>query len=244
MRKPGYLWTGALLVALLAVSLWVPSTGSARERPDEHHYYILIGGTGDPDSSNFPSVHDGKAVPVEYPACAPACGATSYDQSVAAGHAHARKAIERIYADDRVARFTVAGYSQGAHVANLVLNDVADGVIDIPAERFDAKLYADPMQPGTGVGANVPKGVGVPPPLAMTSPGPGRSDFGGIPFTRYCIETDGVCHFNTLEAAGGYVLQHSCYPRDVMPATLDDGEFEDGTHWWRRVNCGPQPSDG
>ena len=180
MRKPGYLWTGALLAAVLAVSFCVPSIGSARQGSDEHHYYVLIGGTGDPDSSNFPPVHDGKAVPVEYPACAPACGATSYDQSVAAGHAHARKAIERIYADDRAARFTVAGYSQGAHVANLVLNDIADGKVDIPAERFDAKLYADPMQPGTGAGANVPKGVGAPPPLAMTSPGPGRSDFGGI----------------------------------------------------------------
>ncbi|MCR6481705.1 hypothetical protein M8542_02640 [Amycolatopsis sp. OK19-0408] len=79
-----------------------------------------------------------------------------------------------------------------------MLNDVAD-VVNVDRSHFNAKLYADPMQPvgppGRGISAVVPQGAGAPSPFGgYVSFGPGRTDFGGIPYIRYCIQTDGVCY--------------------------------------------------
>lgn len=212
--------------AMLAVTLGVPAIAQAEPQTRQAHYYIEIGGTWDPTADNTYNLANtrldgGIAVKVDYPA-SPGPGIpfvqTSYDESVHQGWLNASRALQGTYNNDPGARFTIVGYSQGAHVANLVLNDVADGRIDIPRSQVDGKLYADPMQPGTGIGAIVPRGLSA---FGFTSPGPGRVDFAGIPVQRYCINTDGVCDLASgLQAPGGYIAQHPCYPRFELPDTL------------------------
>lgn len=222
---------GAAVVVLTALLLTAPASQAAGGR-----YFVLIGGTCDPDGNAYNGIDLRGGVPlkVHYPAAGnPSCSpvATSYDTSVREGHRNARAVLERAYADDPGGQFVVVGYSQGAHVANLLLEDVADGRIGVPKGQVGGSLYGDPMHPVTGIGAIVPKGTGA---FGFTSPGPGRTDFGGMPVERYCIETDGVCHFNTIEAPGGYFVQHPCYPAKVMPETLAN-EVLPGDHWWGRV---------
>lgn len=224
---------GAAVAALAAVAVGWSSLAQA---DNGQRYFILIGGTCDPDANAYNGIdlRGGTPIKVHYPAsgnptCSPA--ETSYDSSVAEGHRKAREALQRAYDADNGGEFTVVGYSQGAHVANLVLNDVADGKLGVPKSQVNGSLYGDPMHPETGIGALVPPGASA---FGFTSPGPGRKDFGGMPVERYCIETDGVCHFNTVEGPGGYFVQHPCYPAKVMPETLADG-VKHGDHWWPRV---------
>lgn len=212
--------TAAVSTAALTVGLGaMPASAepardstAAAEADGGRHYYILIGGTCDPDATvyNEAWLRGGIAKVVRYPAGgAPGCMQTPMNESIEIGHAEARRVVQEAFAEDPGASFTVVGYSQGAIVANLVLNDLADDTLGVDKSRFSAKLYADPMQPvgppGRGASAVIPAGAGVPDWLGgWTSFGPGRTDFNGIPFIRYCIQTDGVCHFDTLEAAGGY----------------------------------------
>ncbi|HJQ48747.1 MAG TPA: PE-PPE domain-containing protein [Amycolatopsis sp.] len=210
--------------AMLAMTLGAPAIAQAATAAQQEHYYIEIGGTWDPDAHNYDLANqslNGIGVPVHY-AASPGPGIPgrqlSYDESVHEGWLHASAVLRQTHRDHPGAHLTVVGYSQGAHVANLVLNDVADGVIDIPKSQVDGKLYADPMQPETSIGAIVPKGMSA---FGFTSPGPGRADFGGFPVQRYCINTDGVCDFASgPQAPGGYIAQHPCYPRYEIPATL------------------------
>jgi hypothetical protein len=236
---------------MLAVTLGVPAIAQAGPQTQQTHYYIEIGGTWDPTAENtYRLANDrldgGTPIKVEYPA-SPGPGIPfvqlSYDESVHDGWLNASRKLQETYDSDRGARFTIVGYSQGAHVANLVLNDVADGRIDIPRSQVDGKLYADPMQPGTSIGAVVPQGSSV---FGFTSPGPGRVDFAGIPVQRYCINTDGVCDFASgLQAAGGYVAQHPCYPGSELPDTLALPVVHNASPWippHPLPACAPIPS--
>jgi hypothetical protein len=234
VKKPRrWLAAGAAVAALTAAGVgW-----SAMAQADAgQRYYVLIGGTCDPDGNayNGLDLRGGVPLKVQYPAAGnPTCSPAeiSYDASVREGHQKARGVLEQAYAQDPGGTFHVVGFSQGAHVANLVLEDAADGKLSVPRSQVSGSLYGDPMHPQTGIGAVVPEGASA---FGFTSPGPGRSDFGGIPVERYCIETDGVCHFNTVEGPGGYVVQHPCYPAKVMPHTIAD-EVKHGNHWWPRV---------
>lgn len=227
---------GAIGAAVAALAATAIGWSSLAHADGAGRYFILIGGTCDPDANAYNGIdlRGGTPIKVNYPAsgnptCSPA--ETPYDASVAEGHRKARETLQRAYDADNGGHFTVVGYSQGAHVANLVLNDVADGKLGVPKSQVDGSLYGDPMHPQTGIGAVVPQGASA---FGFTSPGPGRTDFGGMAVERYCIETDGVCHFNTVEGPGGYFVQHPCYPAKVMPETLAD-EVKHGDHWWSRV---------
>ncbi|MFB9903150.1 PE-PPE domain-containing protein [Allokutzneria oryzae] len=244
---------GAAVATLVAGFLGATATTA---QADEAQYYILIGGTCDGDANVYDNawLNGGIRRVVHYPAGAaglPNCNQTPMDQSVAKGHEEARRVVKAAFAENPGAVFTVVGYSQGALVANKVLNDIADGHLGVDKSRFRAKLFADPMQPvgppGRGISAIVPAGMGAPSPFGgYVSFGPGRTDFGGIPYIRYCIETDGVCHFDTLEAPGGYFAQHQCYQwirpgdrRSIMGDTLADGVFTNASVHLPRQNCRP-----
>lgn len=243
--------TVGIVFALAAALIGVAMTGANAQQ----RYFILIGGTCDGDASAYQDawLAGGIKRVVHYPAGAaglPDCDQTPMDQSVARGHEEARRVVQASYNEDPSAEFVVVGYSQGAIVANKVLNDIADGDLAVDKSRFRAKLYADPMQPvgppGRGISAVIPEGVGAPSPFGgYVSFGPGRTDFGGIPFIRYCIDTDGVCHFDTPEAAGGYVAQHTCYQwprpndhRSIMQDSIADGVYINGSHRLPRQDCG------
>lgn len=258
MRKPGRLALVSAAVAALVAGAPGSAAGAAQAR--EAHYYILIGGTCDGAATVYHDawLHGGIKRVVHYPAGATGlpCSRAPMDQSVAQGHEQARRVVRAAYAENPGALFTVVGYSQGAVVANEVLDDLADGDLGVDKSRFSAKLYADPMQPagppGRGVSAVVPPGLGAPSPLGgYVSFGPGRTDFGGIPFIRYCIETDGVCHFDTVEAPLGYFAQHQCYQqprpdgRSIMEDTIADGVYTNATQPLPRQNCHlPLPAPG
>jgi PE-PPE domain len=252
VRKPQWLAIVCAATAALAAGLATPSTAQA----EEAHYYILIGGTCDgqrADVYNDAWLQGGIRKVVDYPAGGPGlpgCNQTPMDQSVAQGHERARQVVQEAYAENPDASFTIVGYSQGAIVANKVLNDIADENLGVDKSRFSAKLYADPMQPvgppGIGVSASTPNGVGLPPELGgYRSFGPGRTDFSGIPFIRYCIFSDGVCHANTVEAAGGYFAQHFCYQhpradgRSIMGDSIADGVYIDGSYALGKQDCRP-----
>lgn len=212
------------------------------------HYYIELGGTGASApaplcttsylSANL-FLNGGIAVPVCYPASAGPVengqggldlGAPSYDQSAAEGYQNLLNAVESTYHAHTDARLTIVGYSQGAQAADLVLQTIANGGTDIPRLQVDGMLYADPMQPGTGVGAVVPKGTSV---LGLTSPGAGPVSFNGIPVARFCIHTDGICDATTLLSPLGYITEHPKYPEpgNIMTQTIaHDGA--DGIFWY------------
>ncbi|WP_340681715.1 PE-PPE domain-containing protein [Amycolatopsis coloradensis] len=248
---------GVLAAAVLATGLLGAVAPSAQaETADQARYYILIGGTCDGAATVYDDawLRGGIKKVVHYPAGAlgaPNCDQTPMDQSVARGHEEARRVAQSSFDENPGAEFTVVGYSQGALVANLVLNDIADGKLAVDKSRFRAKIFADPMQPvgppGRGISAVLPPGTGAPSPFGgYVSFGPGRTDFGGIPYIRYCIETDGVCHFDTLEAPGGYFAQHLCYQwarptdhRSIMEDTIADGVYTNGSHALPRQNCRP-----
>lgn len=211
------------------------------------HYYVLIGGTCDGAARTYKDewLRGGIPLRVTYPAGGtglPNCN-SPMDQSVQIGREAAKRLIRNHW--DPSATYTIVGYSQGAIVANLVLEDLADGRLPLDRSRFRAKLYADPMAPvgppGRGLGAVIPKGWGAPSPFGgYVSPGAGRTNFGGIPFIRYCIRTDGVCHFDTFEAAGGYFAQHQCYwERPIMANTIADGVFTNRSQELPKQDCRP-----
>lgn len=243
------------LGVVAAASLMVAFAGTA-SAVAEPHYYILVGGTCDGNATVYDdvSLNGGIRKVVHYPAGAaglPGCDQTPMDQSVAAGHAEGNRVVRAAFAENPGAEFTVVGYSQGAVVANLMLNDIADGKLGVNKSQFSAKLYADPMQPvgpqSRGISAVLPPGVGAPSPFGgYVSFGPGRTDMGGIPYIRYCIETDGVCNFETPEAAGGYFAQHQCYQwlrpadnRSIMGDTLADGVYTNASQPLPRQDCHP-----
>lgn len=247
----------AVIVSAAVAALVAGSLGAMAPtvQAGETHYYILIGGTCDGGAEVYNDAWLGGGIKrvVHYPAGIgplgePGCNHTPMDQSVAQGHEAAKIVVKEAYEENRNALFTVVGYSQGAVVANKVLNDIADGHLGVDKSRFRAKLYADPMHPvappGRGVSAVVPPGMGAPSPFGgYVSYGPGRTDFNGIPFIRYCIETDGVCHFDSLEAPSGYFAQHWCYQhprsdgRSIMGDTIADGVYTNAAQSLPKQNC-------
>jgi hypothetical protein len=236
-----------LAVAVLGLSaLAVPAAAHA---DPPHHYYLELGGTGavPADGSSctvsygYANQHlnGGIAVEVCYPASAgPLVGphnqqpdptAPSYDSSVATGYRNLLAAVRATHRRDPGALLTIVGYSQGAQAADQVLRTLA-GSDSIPHDQLDGMLYADPMQPGTGLAAVVPKGASA---LGFTSPGAGPVSFDGIPVHRFCIHTDGICDATSLRSIPGLLSQHPRYPQDggILPSTIaQDGT--DGTIWY------------
>jgi len=250
---------GALTSAVVAT--FVAGFLSATTAPayaEDAHYYILIGGTCDGKATvyNLDWLQGGIPRVVDYPAGAagaPNCDQTPMDQSVAIGHDRARQVVQDAYRENQNAEFTVVGYSQGAIVANMVLNDIADDNLGVDKSKFSAKLFADPVQPagpaGTGISAAIPQGAGLPSPFGgYVSFGPGRPDFAGVRSIRYCIQTDGICDFDPIQAAGGYLAQHWCYQwprptdgRSIMQDTIADGVYTNASERLPKQDCWAGP---
>ena len=245
------LFLGAVAMALPGFATSAPPASAA----GGDTYYVLIGGTCDGAATVYRDewLRGGIPLRVHYPAggqATPCPDQTPMNESVQIGRRNAIEVIRANYKPD--ATYVVVGYSQGAIVANLVLEDLADGrVPGVDTSRFRAKLYSDPMQPagpaGAGIGAVVPAGAGVPF-TGWVSPGVGRSDFGGIPYIRYCIETDGICHFDAPfgEGIGGYFAQHTCYQwerptdhRSIMGDSIADGVYINNAYRLGRQDCRP-----
>ncbi|WP_336159715.1 PE-PPE domain-containing protein [Amycolatopsis sp. VC5-11] len=242
-------------IALIGAVVATLGAGFASATPayaDDAHYYILIGGTCDGKASVYRPewLQGGIARVVDYPAGAagaPNCDQTPMDQSVAIGHDRGRQVVQDAYHENPNAEFTVVGYSQGAIVANLVLNDIADDQLGVDKAKFSAKLFADPMQPpgpaGTGISATLPPGTGLPSPFGgYVSFGAGRPDFTGVRSIRYCIQTDGICDFDPIQAAGGYFAQHWCYqwPRPADQRSIMQDSIADGVYTNTSVRLGKQ----
>ncbi|MFI7103477.1 cutinase family protein [Streptomyces sp. NPDC050161] len=154
--------------------------------------------------------------------------APTYDASVELGYQRGLQAAQDTHKAHPDARITITGYSQGAQAADRVLQTIAGGTTGIPLSQVNGMLYADPMQPDTGFGAHLPKGLGIP--GVATAPGAGPAEFNGIPVRRYCIVGDPVCDLRSLTNAPGYFSKHPLYPESVIPKTLtQDGQ--DGVQW-------------
>ncbi|MGW0733058.1 cutinase family protein [Streptomyces sp. NPDC002851] len=244
------------MTAALAVGTAVAFPGAA-QAADEDRYYIEIGGTGATppaphctysyDAANEAHQLGDRAITVCYPASVgPFIGPTgplvddkglhpealtapTYDASVQQGIQEALRVAEETHRAHPEAQLTIAGFSQGAQVADEVLQKIARGETGIPAAQVTGKLYADPMQPGTGLGAQVPRGLGIP--GFFTSPGAGPDDFNGIPVTRYCINGDPVCDA-AVQNAPGYFSLHGNYAHDgnVIEQTLTE-DSGNGIQW-------------
>ncbi|MFF4694511.1 PE-PPE domain-containing protein [Streptomyces chattanoogensis] len=231
--------------AMVAVSAAAPTVAHAAP---VHHYYLEVGGTGSaapaPDCTStyaFANKHlnGGIPVPVCYPASAgpwlnghnaPDVGAPSFDASVREGYRNLLATAEETYRRDPGARFTIVGYSQGAQVADQVLQTIAKGGTDIPRSQVNGMLYSDPMQPDTGIWARVPKGWSA---LGFTSTGAGPAKFDGVPVQRFCIRTDLACDATSVQSIPGFLNQHPKYWQDgnVMAQTIGhDGG--DGVVWY------------
>lgn len=230
---------GVVAVAAAAAIGWSASAGADQEGAGQRHF-VMIGGTcdGKADYYNGIDLRGGVRHNVEYSAAGNPFQCPqpkTFDESVAEGQRNAREVLERVHREDPGGEFVVVGYSQGAWVGELLLNDVADGKTSVPKSQVSGSLYGDPMHPGSGLFTLMPKGMSI---GGVTSPGPGRNDFGGMAVERFCIETDGICHANTIEAPGGYFVQHPCYGAKIMPNTLSDG-IEPGNHMRPRLgpNC-------
>lgn len=232
--------------------------GAAAVPPAAHadtvnHYYIEIGGTGAaadaPDcTTTFTAANEhlngGIAVPVCYVASGgpfvgshneqPAPFAPGFGDSVNQGYRNALAALESTYRADPTAHFTIAGYSQGAWVGELLLQAIADNGTEVPRSQVDGMLYSDPMQPGTGFWHLVPKGVLVP--FVAHSPGTGPQEFTGVPVQRFCIRTDGVCDATSLDSFPGLLQQHPRYFRQgsIIETTLAH-HGGNGTVWYPAV---------
>ncbi|HKR51482.1 MAG TPA: PE-PPE domain-containing protein [Pseudonocardiaceae bacterium] len=245
----------AAVAALVAGLLGATASIAHAQQP---HYYILIGGTCDGNAAVYNHAWLRGGIPriVHYPAGGEGLcnGNTPMDQSVAQGYEEAKRVVRAAYTENPGALFTVVGYSQGAIVGNQVLNDIADDKLGVNKSRFSVKFYADPMQPETGISAKFPAGTRLPPPgTGYVSYGPGRTQFNGIQFIRYCIQTDGICDFTSPQAPGGYYAQHFCYPRarptdrrSIMGDTIADGVYTNASEWLQKQDChsaGPPPGD-
>lgn len=154
--------------------------------------------------------------------------APTYDASVQQGYEAGLRAAQDTHDAHPDAGITITGYSQGAQAADKVLQKIASGSTGIPLSQVDGMLYADPMQPDTGFGAHVPKGVGIP--GVATSPGAGPAEFNGIPVARYCITADPVCDLRSPLNAPHYFDLHPKYPAAVIPQTLAE-HGKDGVQW-------------
>lgn len=229
-----------LLVVALLVGVLAIAAPTAQAAPPK--FYVTIPGTCDGGNvTNYRGVdfRGGLERKVRYPASIPGlCGTVPYAQSVEQGVANARAVLDAAHRENPSARIVVVGYSQGAEVASKLLALIADGRTSVPPSMVEAKLYADPMQPVTGLGAVVPKGWGVPV-INFVSPGPGRTSYNGIRFIRYCIATDGICdNRSPLESLGGYFAQHQCY-FPTFNWTVADGAYTNGSWFLARQNCRP-----
>ncbi|MEV0368910.1 PE-PPE domain-containing protein [Streptomyces sp. NPDC050636] len=232
----------ATVVAITAVAPTVAHADTV------HHYYLEVGGTGSaadaPDCTSTYAIankhlNGGIPVPVCYPASAgpwlnghnvPDVNAPSFDASVREGYRNLLATAEDTYRRDPGARFTIVGYSQGAQVADQVLQTIAKGGTDIPRSQVNGMLYSDPMQPDTGIWARVPQGWSA---LGFTSTGAGPAKFDGVPVQRFCIRTDLACDATSLQSVPGFLNQHPKYWQDgnVMAQTIGhDGG--DGVVWY------------
>ncbi len=250
MKTPARRWKTAIravgaAAAMVAVTALAPTVAHA---DPARHYYLEVGGTGSaapaPDctsSYTFANKHlnGGIPVPVCYPASAgpwlnghnvPDLTAPNFDASAREGYRNLLAAAEDTHRRDPDARLTIVGYSQGAQVADQVLQTIAGGGTGIPRSQVNGMLYADPMQPGTGIWAQLPKGWSA---LGFTSPGAGPAKLDGIPVQRFCIRTDGVCDATSLTSVSGFLTQHPKYWQDgnIMTKTIgnDGGE---GIVWY------------
>ncbi|GAA3798762.1 hypothetical protein GCM10022403_035800 [Streptomyces coacervatus] len=231
---------------------------AAAHAADAEHYYIEIGGTGaTTDQDGCPtttSSYDdanralppGSAIKVCYPATAgPIIGthgplidgttphldaltAPTYDASVQIGYEKGLQAAQDTHNAHPDATITITGYSQGAQAADRVLQTIASGNSGIPRAQVDGMLYADPMQPDTGLGAHLPNWLGIP--GVATAPGVGPVEFNGIPVTRYCITADPICDLRSPLNLPHYFDLHPKYPQFVIPQTLAD-HGKDGVQW-------------
>ncbi|MFF4505429.1 PE-PPE domain-containing protein [Streptomyces sp. NPDC001401] len=247
----------AVMTAALAAGTAVAFPAAAHAA-DAEHYYIEIGGTGATDNKDgcatttrsYDFVNGtlpaGSAIKVCYPATAgPIIGphgplidgttpnpdaltAPTYDASVQIGYEKGLEAARETHRLHPDATLTITGYSQGAQAADRVLQTIASGSSGIPLSQVDGMLYADPMQPDTGLGAHFPKGLGIP--GVATLPGAGPAEFNGIPVTRYCITADPVCDLRSPLNAPHYFDLHPKYPQFVIPQTLAD-HGKDGVQW-------------
>ncbi|MEE1781772.1 PE-PPE domain-containing protein [Streptomyces sp. SP17BM10] len=246
-RLKAVLATTALALTGAAV---VPTAAHA-DTAQPHHYYIEIGGTGTAldaprctytfDLANQHLAAGSTAIPVCYPASGgPFVGShnempaplftPSFGDSVNAGYWNAKAALENAYKADPTARFTIAGYSQGAWVGDLLLQTIANNGTAVPREQVDGMLYSDPMQPGTGFWHLVPQGTLIP--FVAYSPGTGPENFpGGVPVRRFCIKTDGVCDATSLDSFSGFLAQHPRYPATIINETLS-ATGGNGTTWY------------
>ncbi|MEV0406909.1 PE-PPE domain-containing protein [Actinoallomurus sp. NPDC050550] len=263
-------WGAAILASAGILTAAITSTSSTAVKSagfgeNANHYYIEISGTGAGDPAgcdgryttgyqgNYTAANDhlngGKWVAVCYPATIgpfvgngfrPDPAAPHLDDSVAQGVTNTVKALEEKYHEDPGAHFTIVGYSQGAEVGDMALQRVANGDTAVPKSQVDGKLYADPMQPGTGLWAKNPKGWNIPL-VGITSPGPGPENFSGVPVERFCIHSDGICdgasvfppEAQTAPAIVGYFRQHGRYPNngDIIPQTIAN-DVKNGITWY------------
>lgn len=266
-RTARALGTVAMTAALAAGTAVAFPT--AAQAADEDRYYIEIGGTGATpaaphctytyDAANARHNLGDRAITVCYPASVgPFIGPTgsliddkgqvhpealtapTYDASVQEGIKKGLEAAEQAHRDHPEAQLTIAGFSQGAQAADEILQKIARGETSIPPSQVTGKLYADPMQPGTGLGAQAPRGMGIP--GFFTSPGAGPEDFKGIPVTRYCINGDPICDAAPQNAPGYFEL-HPKYqhPGNVIEQTLTE-DSGNGIQWRDAAgNPAPRP---
>ncbi|ADD40190.1 PE-PPE domain-containing protein [Stackebrandtia nassauensis] len=230
--------TVVAVVSGVAAALAVVAGVQVAQADAPQHYYVEIGGTG--SSLNAPdctktygfanqNLGGAVAVPICYPASfgplqggdgtIPAPNAPRYDESVKQGVEETLKQIGDIHRNDPAATITVVGYSQGADVGDRVLEKIANGETEIPAEIMSGKLYADPRQPDTGIWAKVPAGTSI---EGITSPGAGPVEFPGMTVERHCIAKDGVCDATSLDSFRGYFQDHPKYPAEggIIPSTI------------------------
>ncbi|MBV9023000.1 MAG: PE-PPE domain-containing protein [Streptomycetaceae bacterium] len=258
----------AIATSVAAMTLTTVLVPTAAHAADPEHYYIEIGGTGaTPPAPHCTFSYDAanqalnlgpSAITVCYPATAgPVIGPTgglldnlpphldaltapTYDASVQQGIQAALRQVKTTRQQHPDAEITITGYSQGAQVADDVLQQIANGTAGIPSSKIDGMLYADPEQPDTGLFAHLPKGLGIP--GVATAEGPGPVEFNGIPVRRYCITGDPVCDLRSITNAPGYFTLHPRYMwrGNVIAQTLaDDGK--DGVQW-RNADGGPGPA--
>ncbi|GHE16119.1 hypothetical protein GCM10010339_92970 [Streptomyces alanosinicus] len=161
--------------------------------------------------------------------------APTYDASVRQGYEKGLQAAEDTHRQHPDARITITGYSQGAQAADQVLQTIASGNTGVPRDQVDGVLYADPMQPDTGLTSHIPKGLGLP--GVATSAGAGPAEFDGVPVSRYCIVADPICDLRSPLNLPNYFTLHPKYPAFVIPQTLAD-HGNDGVQW-RNADGGP-----
>ncbi|MGH8794798.1 MAG: PE-PPE domain-containing protein [Stackebrandtia sp.] len=245
---------GVIAASAVAAAAVMSGTFAQAETEPEasNHYYVEVGGTGSaveaPEcTSTYRAANEhlngGIAVPVCYPASVgpfvgsdnsmPAPDAPSYDDSVKVGYDNLLQTITDTHRNDPGAHITVVGFSQGADVANRVLETVSKGETEVPREQVSGKLYADPRQPGTGFWSLVPAGTSV---VGATSPGAGPAEFPGMNVEQHCIKTDGVCDATTIESFGGYFVQHPLYPQagGIVEQTIAQ-EGGNGVVWHEKL---------